>query len=131
MYNTSVPQEQGSSNSSSNHSIYKASSCIKLKVKNRPKMKRGNNVPVEREVESSTITLEEYKALNSKILSKLHEEAGLRLKDIRTLLNALDLQRQPPKQKKKKNRKAFSMTIYYQTRGLEAKLESRLQYSSR
>jgi len=50
-------------------------------------------------------TLMEYKAQHSKRLSKLHEEAQPRLKEIRTRLNAIDLERQPPKQKKRKKKK--------------------------
>ena len=42
---------------------------------------------------------------HSNILTKLHEEVHPRLKEIRNLLNALDLERQQPKQKEKHARK--------------------------
>mmetsp|Transcript_9005 Transcript_9005/g.15672 ORF Transcript_9005/g.15672 Transcript_9005/m.15672 type:complete len:519 (+) Transcript_9005:81-1637(+) len=48
-----------------------------------------------------TKTLEEYKAEHSIVLSKLHEEVQHQLKEIRMRLNALDIHRQPPKQKKR------------------------------
>jgi hypothetical protein len=43
------------------------------------------------------VSIEDYKRLHSMILTRLHEEVQPRLSDIRTKLNALDLQRQPPK----------------------------------
>lgn len=49
-------------------------------------------------------TLGDYKAHHSTILSKLHEEVQAQLKEIRIRLNALDLERQPPKQKRKSKR---------------------------
>jgi hypothetical protein len=39
------------------------------------------------------------------ILTRLHEEVQPRLNDIRTKLNALDRERQPPKSKSKCNKK--------------------------
>merc|ERR1712087_117965 len=55
--------------------------------------------------EESTVTLEDYKRRHSMKLSKVHEEVQPRLKDIRIGLNALDLKRQPPKQRKTTKRK--------------------------
>ena len=49
--------------------------------------------------------MEEYKAYHSTLLSSLHEEVQSRLKEIRTRLTALDLERQQPKKKKIKKRK--------------------------
>ncbi|KAL7540964.1 hypothetical protein ACHAXR_010523 [Thalassiosira sp. AJA248-18] len=49
----------------------------------------------------SVQTLEEFKVQHSKILTKLHEEVQPRLKEIRNRLNALKLERQPRKQKKR------------------------------
>ena len=43
---------------------------------------------------------EEHKLRHSALLSRMHEEAQPRLKDIRTRLNALNLERQPPKRRK-------------------------------
>ena len=52
-----------------------------------------------------TMSVEDYKRCHSMILTRLHEEAEPRLKDIRTKLNALDLERQPPKSKSMGGRK--------------------------
>jgi DNA-nicking Smr family endonuclease len=52
------------------------------------------------------MSVEDFKRSHSMILTKLHEEAQPRLKDIRTRLNALDLERQPPKLKSKGNKKS-------------------------
>ena len=46
-------------------------------------------------------TLEEWQAQHSNHLSKLHEEVHNRLKEIRTRLHALDIERQLPKQKRR------------------------------
>lgn len=50
-------------------------------------------------------TLDEYKAEHYIMLSKLHEEVQPCLKEIGTRLNALGLERQPPKQKSKNKRR--------------------------
>ncbi|KAL7525653.1 hypothetical protein ACHAXR_001100 [Thalassiosira sp. AJA248-18] len=71
------------------------------KAKNRSKMAKGKCKQVHLKKEEPGQTLEEFKTQHSKILSKLHEEAQPRLKEIRNRLNALDLQHQPRKQKKK------------------------------
>jgi hypothetical protein len=60
------------------------------------KTKKERNNPDE-----PVMSVEDYKRSHSMILTKLHEEAQPRLKDIRTKLNALDLERQPPKSKSK------------------------------
>jgi len=49
-------------------------------------------------------TLEDYKAHHSTILSKLHEEVEPRLKEIRIRLNALGIECQPRKKKRKSKR---------------------------
>ncbi|KAL7535249.1 hypothetical protein ACHAXR_006377, partial [Thalassiosira sp. AJA248-18] len=74
------------------------------KAKNRAKKVKGkcNQVPLKQNVPVQT--LEEYKNQHSKILTKLHEEVQPRLKEIRTRLNALALERQPRKQKKRNQR---------------------------
>ena len=61
--------------------------------------------------------MEEHKAHHSKILSSLHEEVRSRLKEIRTRLNALDLERQQPKKKriKKRKKKTNQNVIEHQT----------------
>ncbi|KAL3770451.1 hypothetical protein ACHAW5_001205 [Stephanodiscus triporus] len=46
-------------------------------------------------------SIEDYRRHHSILLSKLHDEVQPRLKDIRTRLNTLDLERQPPKTKNK------------------------------
>ena len=51
------------------------------------------------------MTLQDWKAQHSDKLSKLHEEAHLRLKEIRTRLNSLDIERQLPKRKRKGKRR--------------------------
>jgi hypothetical protein len=52
-------------------------------------------------------SIEDYRWQHSMILSKLHEEVQPRLKDIRTKLNALDLERQRPKTKNKGTKNRF------------------------
>ncbi|KAL3808164.1 hypothetical protein ACHAXA_010650 [Cyclostephanos tholiformis] len=76
------------------------------------KKKRGNGVRGASKVkkerikqEEPTVSIEDYKRSHSMILTRLHEEAQPLLKDIRTKLNALDLERQPPKSKSKGNKK--------------------------
>ena len=76
------------------------------KKKNSSKRNKGKSVKKKQvKHEKPTLSLEQCKALHSKTLTKLHEEAEPLLKEIRMRLNALDLERQPPKQKKRKNRK--------------------------
>eukprot|EP00584_Thalassiosira_punctigera_P007328 CAMPEP_0172539702 /NCGR_PEP_ID=MMETSP1067-20121228/10851_1 /TAXON_ID=265564 ORGANISM="Thalassiosira punctigera, Strain Tpunct2005C2" /NCGR_SAMPLE_ID=MMETSP1067 /ASSEMBLY_ACC=CAM_ASM_000444 /LENGTH=510 /DNA_ID=CAMNT_0013325427 /DNA_START=288 /DNA_END=1817 /DNA_ORIENTATION=+ len=74
-------------------------------TKNSPKRTKGKGKKKQKKQEEPVKTLEEYKAQHSKWLSKLHEEVEQRLKEIRTRLNALDLERQPPKQKRRNKRK--------------------------
>ena len=82
-------------------------STAKKSKSNKPKKAKGKKKKQTKQHQNKEpeMSLEEYKAQHSKILTKLHEEAEPRLKEIRTRLNALDLERQPPKQKKKKNKK--------------------------
>jgi len=75
-------------------------------TKNPPKRTKGKRKKNHNKQEDRIKTLDEYKAQHSKMLSKLHEEVQHRLKEIRRRLNALDLERQPPKQKKKNTKKA-------------------------
>jgi len=75
------------------------------KINNSTKKKKGKGKKEQSKQKAPIKTLEEYKAYHSTILSKLHEEVQLRLKEIRTRLNGLDLERQPPKQKRKSKRK--------------------------
>ena len=72
----------------------------------KPKGRGGKSKTkqVKKQVEN-TPSLGECKTLHSETLTKLHEEAEPQLKEIRMRLNALDLERQPPKQKKRKNKK--------------------------
>ena len=53
-------------------------------------------------------TLQDWKTQHSNKLSKLHDEAYPRLKEIRTKLNSLDLRRQLPKKKGQNRRKKTS-----------------------
>ena len=69
------------------------------KIKGKSKKKRTKHY------EKDTLTLEDFKTLHSKTLTKLHKEAGPQLKEIWMRLNALDLGRQPWKQTKSKNQK--------------------------
>ena len=108
---TNASSSQESSNNTTNQTN-KSSSSKKSKSsksslkKNKGKKNKKNKGTKEKNpVYSSTLSLEEYKAQHSKVLSKLHEEVQSQLKDIRMRLNALDLERQPPKQKKKKKNK--------------------------
>jgi len=74
-------------------------------TKNSPKRTKCKGKKKQNKQEEHVKTLEDYKAQHSKILSKLHEEAQHRLKEIRTRLNALDLECQAPKKKRKNKRK--------------------------
>ena len=96
--NTSNETNKSSSSKNSKSSSSKSTSKKKNKGKKNKKSKKHP-------IYSSTLSLEEYKAQHSKVLSKLHEEVQSQLKEIRVRLNALDLERQPPKQKKKNKRK--------------------------
>jgi len=80
------------------------------KSKNSSKSSKGKGKKKKQNKHQVSVktTLEEYKAQHSKLLSKLHEEAEPRLKEIRTRLNSLDLERQPPKKKKTNKRKKKS-----------------------
>ncbi|KAL3768182.1 hypothetical protein ACHAW5_007916 [Stephanodiscus triporus] len=73
------------------------------KKKKKSKVVRNNKSNVKKEQvkqDKPTIpSVDDYKRQHSMILSKLHEEVQLRLKDIRTRLNALDLDHQQPKSK--------------------------------
>lgn len=114
VHDTNTSSSQESSNNSSNETN-KSSSSKKSKSspskssskKNKGKNKNKKNQVTKEQhpIYSSTLSLDEYKAQHSKVLSKLHEECQSRLKDIRMRLNALDLERQPPKQKKRNKRK--------------------------
>jgi hypothetical protein len=69
-------------------------------ARNGSKVKKG-----QVRQDKPAMSVEDYKKCHSMILTRLHEEAEPRLKDIRTKLNALDLERQPPKSKSKGGRK--------------------------
>lgn len=93
-------------NKSSSPKKSKSSASKSNSKKNKGKKNKKNQGTKEvHPIYSSKLSLEEYKARHSKVLSKLHEECQSQLKDIRMRLNALDLERQPPKQKQKKKRK--------------------------
>lgn len=64
-----------------------------------PRRSKGKKKKKRQSQEKLVVTLEEYKAQHSKLLSKLHEEVEHRLKEIRTRLNTLCLERSPPKQR--------------------------------
>lgn len=83
----------------------------KTKSKNSPgpKGRRKSSTPKLRE--EPVQTLEEFKARHSEMLTDLHEELQPRLKAIRNRLNALGLERQPPKQKKNNKRKGKTKEI--------------------
>lgn len=70
------------------------------------KRKGKGNKKIQRTVDVRDASPDgECRAQHSKLLSKLHEEVQPRLKEIRTRLNALDLERQPPKEKQKNKKK--------------------------
>ncbi|KAL3769625.1 hypothetical protein ACHAW5_008506 [Stephanodiscus triporus] len=77
----------------------------KTKKKKKSKVVRNNESKLNKEKvkqdKPAIPSIEDYKRQHSMILSKLHNEVQLRLKDIRMRLNALDLERQPPKSKNK------------------------------
>ena len=108
--NTNASSSQESSNNTTNQtnkssSSKKSKSSKSSSKKNKGKKNKNKGTKEVHPIYSSTLSLEEYKAQHSKVLSKLHEEVQSQLKDIRMRLNALDLERQPPKQKKKKKNK--------------------------
>ena len=116
VHDTNKPSSQeSSSNGNANNQTNKSSSPKKSKPtssksgnsskKNKGKNKKAKGTKEKHPIYSSTLSIEGYKAQHSKVLSKLHEEVQSQLKDIRMRLNALDLERQPPKQKKKKKNK--------------------------
>lgn len=73
---------------------------------NRAKKSKGKGKNIHRTLDIRDASpASECRARHSKFLSKLHEEAQPRLKEIRTRLNALDLERQPPKEKRKNKKK--------------------------
>jgi hypothetical protein len=78
------------------------------KTKKRSKGVRRDPSKVKQEgikKEELTTSLEEYRRSHSMILTRLHEEVQLRFNGIRMKLNALELDRQPPKLKSKYNTK--------------------------
>mmetsp|Transcript_24702 Transcript_24702/g.53529 ORF Transcript_24702/g.53529 Transcript_24702/m.53529 type:complete len:475 (+) Transcript_24702:212-1636(+) len=71
------------------------------KRKNCREKPKGKRKPLEHSKEKGImLSLEDCKARHSRILSALHQEAYPLLKEIRTRLNALELERQPPKQRR-------------------------------
>jgi hypothetical protein len=67
-------------------------------IQRRKRVGSASKVKKERiKKDEPAASIEDYKRLHSMILTRLHEEVQPRLSDIRTKLNALDLQRQPPK----------------------------------
>jgi DNA-nicking Smr family endonuclease len=103
-YDTTASEDGSDSDSKpTNKSAPKKSRKSKNGPKNKTKGKGNKKKQTERR--ESIKTLEYFKAQHSKLLTKLHEEVENKLKEIRTRLNALDLERQPPKQKKKNKSK--------------------------
>ena len=97
----SAPQEASStSHQSGRGSHNKADTNKKTHKRNKCKSKKKRIKQQEPDV-----TLEEYQRRHSMRLSKVHEEVQPRLKTLRTRLNALRLDCQPPKQRKTTNRK--------------------------
>jgi len=82
---------------------------------NRTKKTRCKRKKTQNKQAYAIKSVEEYKAHHSKILSKLHEEVEHQLKEIRMRLNSLDLERQPPKNKRKNYRKKTKVNIERQT----------------
>ena len=70
------------------------------KVGSAPKVKKER---IKKDEPAASV--EDYKRSHSMILTRMHEEVQPRLNDIRKKLNALDLERQPPKDKSKCNKK--------------------------
>ncbi|KAL7543600.1 hypothetical protein ACHAXR_012912 [Thalassiosira sp. AJA248-18] len=99
VHDTNVPQEPTVSESS------KQTKAKKTIAKNRRKKTNGKGKRIPSKQQDRVKTTEEHKAVHSKLLTKLHEEVQPQLKEIRNRLNALDLERQPPKQQKKKNKR--------------------------
>jgi hypothetical protein len=76
--------------------------------KKKIKVARKSNVKKEqvKHDKPAIPSVEDFRRHHSIILSKLHDEVQPRLKDIRTKLNALDLERQPPKSKNQGHKKS-------------------------
>ncbi|KAL7529077.1 hypothetical protein ACHAXR_002789, partial [Thalassiosira sp. AJA248-18] len=98
VHDTNAPQEATSER-------LKQMNAKKTKAKNSRKKANGKVKRVPSKQQDRVKTIEEHKALHSKLLTKLHEEVQSQLKEIRNRLNALDLERQPPKQKKRNKSK--------------------------
>ena len=106
MYDTSASQApsgaEGTAGRDGRPASEKATAVKPRKNKHKAKDKRNRHGARH---EAAVVTPEEWKARHSKKLSKVHEEVHGRLKDIRTRLAALTVERQPPKQKSKGRRK--------------------------
>merc|ERR1740130_1814056 len=74
-------------------------------VTNAPKRHKRKSKKKRIQREEPVVTLADCKHRHSMRLSKVHEEVQPQLKGIRTRLNRLDLERQPPKQRKTTKRK--------------------------
>jgi len=110
VHDTSAPQEASCSSPNASQGV--DSTIPKQKKKSHHKNRKSNKNKKKNKGKDETKqqnehikTLEDYKAEHSAKLSKLHEEVEHRLKEIRMKLNALDLERQPRKQKRQSNKK--------------------------
>ena len=101
VHDTTTTQEPSDANSQATKSPKKPTT---KKSKDSPKKTKGKKKKQHKH-EKPSLTLEECKTQHSQLLTKLHEEAEPQLREIRLRLNALDLERQPPKQKKKNKKK--------------------------
>ena len=101
VYDTNAVQEAKGESLNQNT---KANKKVNSKKKKKTNGKNKKKQQIKHH-EKDTLTLEDFKALHSQTLTKLHEEAEPQLKEIRMRLNTLDLERQPRKQKKSKHQK--------------------------
>ena len=114
VYDTNA--SHGADSSSSNKPGDALASTKKVEAKkkssHKAKGKGKKRSPSKREEPvTTTLTLGEYKTHHSILLSKLHEELQPRLKEIRIRLNTLGLECQPPKQKRRSNKKTKNVSL--------------------
>ncbi|KAL3789137.1 hypothetical protein ACHAW5_007073 [Stephanodiscus triporus] len=95
----------GNANAIQRQQTQRVNKIKKKKIKGAMNNKSNVNKKEQVKQYNPAMTVEDYKRQHSMILSKLHDEVQPRLKDIRMKLNALDLERQPPKSKNQGHKK--------------------------
>eukprot|EP00584_Thalassiosira_punctigera_P003793 CAMPEP_0172538824 /NCGR_PEP_ID=MMETSP1067-20121228/10140_1 /TAXON_ID=265564 ORGANISM="Thalassiosira punctigera, Strain Tpunct2005C2" /NCGR_SAMPLE_ID=MMETSP1067 /ASSEMBLY_ACC=CAM_ASM_000444 /LENGTH=480 /DNA_ID=CAMNT_0013324399 /DNA_START=123 /DNA_END=1564 /DNA_ORIENTATION=+ len=87
-----------------------------IKHNNSRKGRKGGKTKKMQLKQKEAVKTEDHMARHSTMLTRLHEEMQPQLKRIRTRLNALDLQRQPSKQKRHLKKKDTKQDVEWRTR---------------